>query len=168
MSYKRTVWVNDSLPAINAKNLNNIENGIEANDTAIGNLSSLNTTNKSNLVSAINEIVEGGSNDNGRWIKYSDGTMIQYGSIKKNVSITTLSNTGKYYYQDDINIILPINFIDSNYYSNVIAVNNQNGSQNVYSVRNKTQSKFDFCLSSLISYSSNDNTFWWFAIGRWK
>lgn len=28
MSYKRTVWVNDSLPAINAENLNNIENGI--------------------------------------------------------------------------------------------------------------------------------------------
>lgn len=113
-------------------------------------------------------IVESGSNDNGSWIKYSDGTMIQYGSIKKNVSITTLSNSEKYYYQDDINIILPIRFANDSYYSNVIPVNNQNVSQNVYSVRNKTQSKFDFCLSSLISYSSNDNTFWWFAIGRWK
>ena len=29
MSYNRTVWVNDSLPAINAENLNKIENGIE-------------------------------------------------------------------------------------------------------------------------------------------
>lgn len=124
--------------------------------------------NNDTLKNTLDKIIESGSNDNGSWIKYSDGTMIQYGSIKKNVSITTLSNSGKYYYQDDINIILPINFIDSNYYSNVIAVKNQNGSQNVYSVRNKTQSKFDFCLSSLISYSSNDNTFWWFAIGKWK
>ena len=29
MSYNRTVWVNDSVPAINAENLNKIENGIE-------------------------------------------------------------------------------------------------------------------------------------------
>lgn len=28
MAYSRTIWVNDSLPAINAENLNNIENGI--------------------------------------------------------------------------------------------------------------------------------------------
>ena len=29
MSYNRTLWVNDQLPAINAENLNNIEKGIE-------------------------------------------------------------------------------------------------------------------------------------------
>ena len=124
--------------------------------------------NNDTLKNTLDKIIESGSNDNGSWIKYSDGTMIQYGSIKKNVSITTLSNSGKYYYQDDINIILPTSFVDGNYFSNVISVNNQNGSQNVYSVRNKKQSKFDFCLSSLISFSSNDNTFWWIAIGRWK
>ena len=45
-------------------------------DTKIGNLTQLNTTNKSNLVGAINSIVESGSNANGDYIKYSDGTMI--------------------------------------------------------------------------------------------
>jgi len=35
MAYTKTVWVNDSKPAINADNLNKIELGIEANDTAI-------------------------------------------------------------------------------------------------------------------------------------
>lgn len=124
--------------------------------------------NNDTLKNILDKIIESGSNDNGSWIKFGDGTLIQYGSIKKNVSITTASSSGKYYYQDDINIILPTSFVDGNYFSNVISVSNQNGSQNVYSVRNKTQSKFDFCLSSLISYSSNDNTFWWFAIGRWK
>ena len=124
--------------------------------------------NNDTLKNTLDKIIKSGSNDNGSWIKFGDGTLIQYGSIKKNVSITTASSSGKYYYQDDINIILPTSFVDGNYFSNVISVSNQNGSQNVYSVRNKKQSKFDFCLSSLISFSSNDNTFWWIATGRWK
>ena len=124
--------------------------------------------NNDTVKNILDKISESGSNDNGSWIKFGDGTLIQYGSIKKNVSITTASSSGKYYYQDDINIILPTSFVDGNYFSNVISVSNQNGSQNVYSVRNKKQSKFDFCLSSLISFSSNDNTFWWIATGRWK
>lgn len=124
--------------------------------------------NNDTLKNTLDKIIETGSNSNGSWIKYLNGIMICYGKTTKNVSITNFSNSQKYYYQDDINIKLPISFIDSDYYSNVIAVNNQNGSQNVYAIRNKTQSKFDFCLSSLISFSSNNNTFWWLAIGRWK
>lgn len=38
MAYQKTVWVNDSLPAINAENLNKIEEGIEANETLINSL----------------------------------------------------------------------------------------------------------------------------------
>lgn len=57
MAYTRTEWVNDKTPAINATNLNNIENGIEEAHNSIGNLSNLNTTNKDNLVNAINENV---------------------------------------------------------------------------------------------------------------
>lgn len=45
-------------------------------DTKIGDLTDLKTTNKSNIVGAINSIVESGSNANGNWIKYADGTMI--------------------------------------------------------------------------------------------
>lgn len=45
-------------------------------DTKIGDLTQLNTTNKSNLVGAINSIIESGSNANGEYIKYADGTMI--------------------------------------------------------------------------------------------
>lgn len=63
MAYQKTTWKNDDLPAINAENLNKIENGIEANDntstenkTNIGTPSNLNTSNKSNLVNAINEV----------------------------------------------------------------------------------------------------------------
>lgn len=58
MAYTKTVW--EDLPStntpINATNLNNIESGVYTNDTNIGDLSNLNTTDKSNLVGAINEI----------------------------------------------------------------------------------------------------------------
>ncbi len=43
MSYTKNTWVNNGTPAINATNLNNIENGVEANDIAITSLT--NTTN---------------------------------------------------------------------------------------------------------------------------
>ena len=74
MAYTKTNWT-DTTP-INTTNLNKIENGIAANDTAIGNLSNLNTSSKDNLVTAINSVVESGSNNNGSWIKFADGTMI--------------------------------------------------------------------------------------------
>ena len=74
MAYTKTNWT-DTTP-INTTNLNKIENGIAANDIAIGNLSNLNTSSKDNLVTAINSIVESGVNDNGSWIKFADGTMI--------------------------------------------------------------------------------------------
>lgn len=55
MAYNKTVWVNDSVPAINETNLNKIEQGIYEAHNNIGDLSNLNTTNKSNLVEALNE-----------------------------------------------------------------------------------------------------------------
>lgn len=63
MSYSKTDWTNNSAPAINADNLNKIEQGIYDNDAAIasantniGTLTNLTTTEKSNLVGAINEV----------------------------------------------------------------------------------------------------------------
>lgn len=54
MSYNKTNWT--STTPITTTNLNNMESGIKVNDTAIGTLEDLNTTEKSNLVGAINEI----------------------------------------------------------------------------------------------------------------
>ena len=38
MAYEKTNWVNDSLPAINAENLNKIENQLEQNTNDIANI----------------------------------------------------------------------------------------------------------------------------------
>ena len=48
-------FINNQAPALNATNLNQLQTNIE---------------------NAINSVVESGSNNNGSWIKYSDGTMI--------------------------------------------------------------------------------------------
>ena len=87
MAYTKTNWT-DTTP-INTTNLNKIENGIAANDTAIGNLSNLNTSSKDNLVTAINSVVENGSNNNGSWIKFADGTMICRFTQIINVTVNT-------------------------------------------------------------------------------
>ena len=57
MSYTKTQWNNDTAPAINETNLNKIEQGIYDNDSHIGDLSDLETTANTDLVSAINENV---------------------------------------------------------------------------------------------------------------
>ena len=86
MAYTKTNWT-DTTP-INTTNLNKIENGIASNDTAIGNLSNLNTSSKDNLVTAINSVVESGSNNNGSWIKFADGTLICKFTQIINVAVT--------------------------------------------------------------------------------
>lgn len=58
MSYTKTTWANGDV--INAQKLNNLENGVYANDTNIGDLSDLDTTEKNTLVAAINEAAQSG------------------------------------------------------------------------------------------------------------
>ena len=74
---------------VNASDLNEIKNVVNTNDDNMGLLSNLNTTNKSNLVGAINSIVESGSNANGNYIKYADGTMICTKKVTGQAKITS-------------------------------------------------------------------------------
>ena len=56
--YNRINWQNKPSVAtpISAENLNQMDKGINDNDKAIGDLAQLNTSNKSSLVSAVNEL----------------------------------------------------------------------------------------------------------------
>lgn len=56
--------------------MNEIKSVVNNNANNAGDLSNLTTPTTDNLVNAINSIVESGSNANGNWIKYSDGTML--------------------------------------------------------------------------------------------
>lgn len=59
---------NGQAPALNATNLNQLQTNIE---------------------NAINSVVESGTNSNGNWIKYSDGTMICTKKISGRVDMST-------------------------------------------------------------------------------
>lgn len=69
MSYTKTTWANGDV--INAQKLNNLENGVYANDTNIGDLSDLNTTEKNTLVAAINEAAQSGGGGGGSVSPYT-------------------------------------------------------------------------------------------------
>lgn len=57
MAYIKTNWIDDET-AITADRMNNIETGIE------------------NVTNSVANIIDSGTNNNGTWIKYSNGTMI--------------------------------------------------------------------------------------------
>ena len=80
---------------VNASDLNEIKNVVNENDdnttnisNEIGNLSDLTTPIVSSLVGAINSVVESGSNANGNWVKFADGTMICTKKVTGQAKIT--------------------------------------------------------------------------------
>lgn len=80
------------------KSGNSLQQEINNINTKIGNLDNLETLVTDNLVGAINSVVESGSNENGSWIKYADGTMIitqKYTDTKNTtVAMGTLKRVG--------------------------------------------------------------------------
>lgn len=100
MAYTKTIWENSpsTNSPINANNLNKIEQGIYDNSLKtdeIGDLTNLDTFNKTNIVSAINNVVASGTG----YIKYLDGTMITYQEESKTISCT--NQWGNLYYGTD-------------------------------------------------------------------
>ena len=161
MAYTKTNWT-DTTP-INTTNLNKIENGIAANDTAIGNLSNLTTPSKDNLVGAINSVVGNGTNNNGSWIKFADGTMICYGSFE--LVLNNFVAWGSLYSQDYEN---PHNFPQTFASINTCLVENSGNaaafiSRVAYNTNGITKLSPVRPTTSTATY-----TFSYIAIGKWK
>ena len=71
--------------------------------------------NEMQAIKALNEniagIIESGSNDNGSWVKYDDGTMICYDSISNSLTrVTNLACGG--YRTSGMTFSFPIQFIE--------------------------------------------------------
>lgn len=103
ITYEDKVALNENsqiaeINKVTAGNMNEIKQVVNEQSTNIGTLNNLITPNKDNLVGAINSVVESGSNANGNWIKYADGTMIitQKYTDTKNTTVTmgTLKRVG--------------------------------------------------------------------------
>ena len=119
--------------------------------------------------------MESGSNEKGSWLKFPDGTMIQYGYLPGELSST------KYYFPID----LPQKFVDNNYivFRQSVGLHTDNNAPlSLYQVlRSKangemynTKEKFYLSLvysNPTVCYTGNTPIYegdYWLVIGRWK
>ena len=95
-------------------------------------------------------IISSGSNANGDWIRFSDGTQICYGQLQKS---------------ENVLVSLPLAFIDTNYR---VCCQHAHGAMrgnytNTGDVRDKTTTSFKFNANH-----SEHDYYDWIAIGKWK
>jgi len=109
-------------------------------------------------------IVETGSNSNGNWIKFDNGTMMQWGS-NTNSSATSFAD-GVYSKQHNFN--LPASFIDLSYTVTASASPTHSSYSWVYSPQRITTSQVGCYMWSNYNYGSAPVGVLWQAIGRWK
>ena len=138
------------------------------------NISNTKTTGTTNTYSCdyinntINSIIESGSNENGNWIKYSDGTMIctkkHTGTATVNITLGSIFYNGYYAMAGD----LPQNFIEAPYYY----ATNVESEWEIWRLQTKpvTTSKWATRVDLMSATSQSDKpiTINMIAIGKWK
>ena len=116
----------------------------------------------------VNGIVESGSNENGNWIKYNDGTMIctkkHSGTANVNVALGSIFYNGYYAMAGD----LPQDFIEAPYYY----ATNVESEWEIWGLQTKpvTTSKWATRVDLMSATSQRDKpiTITMIAIGKWK
>ena len=113
---KETLNEQPSVAAINKvtdDDMNEIKQVVNTNDDNVGDLSNLNTTDKTSVVNAINELVaETGTSGIWNYIKYSNGIAICYGIYSWN--ITEWTSWGNVYVSGDYqNTSYPFTFTET-------------------------------------------------------
>ena len=142
----------------------------QPSDFPTNSISNAKTTGVTNTYSCdyINGIIESGSNDNGNWIKFNDGTMIQMGSLEVNAA-TYIELPYGGYRTFGKTITLPVSFINSKY---IISVNTTSDTNNNGFCANKegiTNNSFNGYF-----WTINKNTtelihsIDYITIGKWK
>ena len=132
-------------------------------DNKIGDMAELITPEVSTLVEAINSIVESGTNANGSYIKYANGTMICYGLHAANYTIDIAY--GNVFRGDSKTITLPNEFIDTNYR---VYFNGHAPVNSAYSNDTKTTTTCGFFPISYTSRTGGNKSVNFLTIGRWK
>ncbi len=136
---------------------------------------------KTKDVSLYGTLIEKGTSNGITYLKYSDGTLIQYGVIGKTAFVApeTYSSTSqgiKWYRSEVPTITFPINFIDWNYAITLTVNSYYTPGVRVYMprIQNKTTTSFGPQLTSVDNFIENGDAYValrnlsWIAIGRWK
>ncbi len=116
-------------------------------------------------IKALNEkvagIVESGSNANGSWVKFSDGTMMQWG--RKTLQNVEFAQTGGIYYSQKQVFSFPQTFIQNP------SISISGMTPNMCWIGNSTSYTEQFTFTVLHSIETTRTVFIeWQAIGRWK
>ena len=170
---KETLYTNNDIPAnkkVQSSDMNEIKNIVNENDDKVGDLNDLNTTDKTSIVNAINEIgtdyiIETGSNANGYYEKYASGTLKQWGKVTVTDELKTAnSSTGFYRTASEQILNFPIPFVGDMPVLNLTA----QSALNFAYVSTNNLDKTGFY--PLTSYSAPGATRYvhWTAIGKWK
>ena len=121
-----------------------------------------------------------GKNSNGNYIKYDDGTLIQWNTIAKSnfQSSSVLSTTVQginWYRSNNPSIVFPTSFIDTNYSINLTVLEGTTGSRFILpETLGKTATGFIAQLMGVEDFTSSGTAYTnltsviYMAIGRWK
>lgn len=145
---EKITFVNENAPYVSAENLNQMQTNVE---------------------NAINGIVESGKNDNGTYIKFSDGTLICRGTKPITIDITT--SWGSIYFGNyATEVPYPYEFIESpDLTFNVNPSGNSGCFYGSYALLTITKTGFkNFSLFRPTSASSVTAKVNFIAIGKWK
>lgn len=160
---------------INFNDLPNTETPINSS-----NLNQLQT----NVENAINGIIESGSNDNGSYVKFADGTLIQCLKIDKTKYLEPEDNYKevqgiKIYKSAVASVQFPISFVDTNYKATMTAKCSYNANVSASRMYNtvaysKSVSSMTTMITSLEPFKSTDGLYITLdyvdliAVGSWK
>ena len=132
---------------------------IQENDTA----TTENVYSASAVDNKLAQIIQSGSNANGSYIKYSDGTMICYGSTSLNeVSVSDYYSFCKR--TNSLTITFPMEFDEV---PNV-TITNQGFGIFSYTINNITANNFSYYAFTYPSASNASGSLQYVAIGKWK
>lgn len=141
----------------------------QPSDYPSNSISNVKTTGTTNTYSCdyINGIIESGSNENGNWIKYIDGTMVCSSEISREVNFVQSGNS--YTGETTNTIAFPQDFIGKP----LVAINTQHVEEYYYCavygvIINKTSITKIIFLRTSSPGSAVEIPFSYIAIGKWK
>ena len=122
--------------------------------------------NRELLSDILNNLIESGSSSNGSYIKYSDGTMICYGSY--NFTSDNGDFWTNFYRSGVYTVYFPQEYV-SKPNLNVITSADYGSISVVYSsITNKSFSLMQIKSKGIVPDRDKMNSGQWFAIGKWK
>ena len=117
-----------------------------------------------------NPIVESGSNSDGEWTRWADGTQTCWGSVEESDYAFDFQTTGNFHIGSRNNTInFPVAFIDSNISVSFTTVRRSGNSESHFPTLSNPINSGEFVDWSLVAGQSNSKNvgFTWIVFGRW-